>query len=99
MNLRRALLLLVPVCLAHVPAHADPVCVSNETELRQALIDASVGANLIEEIRLMEGTYFTGGQVFSYNTAEPHNLSISGGWYYDHDPCDFQHPHADSTIL
>jgi hypothetical protein len=99
MKLHRALLLFLPICLGHVTGHADPVCVSNETELRQALIDASVAANLIEEVRLMEGTYFTGGQVFTYNTSEAHNLSISGGWYYDHDPCDFQHPHADGTIL
>jgi hypothetical protein len=97
MRLHRTVLLFAFVWIAHVNCRADPVCVSNETELRQALIDAS--ANLTDEIRLMEGTYFTGGQVFSYSTSQPHNLSISGGWYYDHDPCDFQHQHADATTL
>jgi hypothetical protein len=96
-NSRRVLLLLASLGLANTWSHADPVCVSNETELRQALADAA--ANLTDEIRLMEGTYFTGGQMFSYNTAQPHNLSISGGWYYDHDPCDFQHQQAGATIL
>ena len=99
MRLHRALLPFVLVFLANVTCHADPVCVTNETELRQAFIDASVSANLIDEIRLMEGTYFTGGQMFSYNTSQAHNLSISGGWYSDHDPCDFQHPQAGATIL
>lgn len=89
----------VLIGFAHVICQADPVCVSNETELRQALNDAAVSANLIDEIRLMQGTYFTGGQMFSYSTAQPHNLSISGGWYLDHDPCDFQHPQAGTTIL
>ncbi len=89
----------VLIWFANGICHADPVCVSNETELRQALIDAAVSANFIDEIRLMQGTYFTGGQMFSYNTAQPHNLSISGGWYLDHDPCDFQHPQAGTTIL
>lgn len=97
MRLHRALLLFALTWLANVPCYADPVCVSNETQLRQALADAS--ANLTDEIRLMEGTYFTGGQKFSYNTSTPHSLSISGGWYVDHDPCDFQHPRADATIL
>ncbi|MEO5623551.1 MAG: choice-of-anchor Q domain-containing protein [Dokdonella sp.] len=92
-----ALLLFASAWIANMPCYADPVCVSNEAELRQALIDAS--ANLTDEIRLMEGTYFTGGQKFSYDTAAPHSLSISGGWYFDHDPCDFQHPRADATIL
>jgi hypothetical protein len=99
MSLHRALLLFVLLWLANGACRADPVCVSNETELRQAFVDASVSANLIDEIRLMEGTYFTGGQVFSYNTTQAHSLSISGGWYYDHDPCDFQHPQAGATIL
>src|SRR5450432_1509685 len=97
MRLHGALLPFALVWLAAVTCHADPVCVSNETELRQALVDA--GANLTDEIRLMEGTYFTGGQEFGYYTSQPHNLSISGGWYEDHDPCDFQHQHADATIL
>jgi|GEM_PF-4217794 len=87
------------VWFANVICHADPVCVSNETELRQALNDAAVSANQIDEIRLMQGTYFSGGQTFSYSTAQPHNLSISGGWYLDHDPCDFQHPQAGTTVL
>ena len=95
---RVALLLLASLGLASAWCHAgDPVCVSNEAELRQALTDAAAG--LTDEIRLMEGTYFTGGQLFSYDTPSAHNLSISGGWYYDHDPCDFQHQHADGTIL
>lgn len=47
----------------------------------------------------MEGTYFTGGQMFSYSNSQSHILSISGGWYYDHDPCDFQHARADATVL
>jgi hypothetical protein len=83
--------------LVPMQGHADPECASNETELRQALADASAG--LTDEIRLMEGTYFTGGQKFSFNSSLAQNLSISGGWYYDHDPCDFQHPRADGTIL
>lgn len=95
-NLRRAVLLIAALGLAPW-VHADPVCVTNESELRQALTDAA--ANLTDEIRLMEGTYFTGGQAFAYNTSQAHNLSISGGWYYDHDPCDFQHPNANATIL
>jgi hypothetical protein len=99
MRLHRALLLFVLAWLTNGACHADPVCVSNETELRQAFVDAGVSANFIDEIRLMEGTYFTGGQMFSYDTSQPHNLSISGGWYYDHDPCDFQHPQAGATIL
>ncbi len=95
---RVALLLLASLGLTSTWCHAgDPVCVSNEAELRQALTDAAAG--LTDEIRLMEGTYFTGGQLFSYDTSTPHNLSISGGWYWDHDPCDFQHQHADATIL
>jgi hypothetical protein len=95
---RVALLLLASLGLASTWCHAgDPVCVSNEAELRQALTDAAAG--LTDEIRLMEGTYFTGGQLFSYDTPAAHNLSISGGWYYDHDPCDFQHQRADGTIL
>ncbi|MEO5626681.1 MAG: choice-of-anchor Q domain-containing protein [Dokdonella sp.] len=97
MRLYCASLLFVFVNLASVPCHADPVCVSSEAELRQALLDA--GANLTDEIRLMEGTYFTGGQKFSYDATDAHTLSISGGWYDDHDPCDFQHPRADGTIL
>ncbi len=99
MSLHRALSLFALVWLANVTCHADPVCVSNEAQLRQAFADASVSANLIDEIRLMEGTYFTGGQMFSYSSSQPHNLSISGGWYFDHDPCDFQHPQAGATIL
>ena len=99
MRLHRALLLFVLVWLANATCHADPVCVSNEVELRQALILAADPANLIGEIRLMEGTYFTGGQIFSYSSSQPHNLSISGGWYFDHDPCDFQHQRANTTIL
>jgi hypothetical protein len=99
MSLHRVLLLVALVWFANGICHADPACVSNETELRQALADASISANLIDEIRLMQGTYFTGGQMFSYSTAQPHNLSISGGWYFDHDPCDFQHPQASATIL
>jgi hypothetical protein len=97
-NPRRVLPLLALLGLASACCHAsDPVCVSNETELRQALADAA--ANITDEIRLMEGTYFTGGQLFSYDTPAAHNLSISGGWYWDHDPCDFQHQRADGTIL
>jgi hypothetical protein len=94
---RRVLLLLGSLILASTWCHADPECVSNEAELRQALTDAAAG--ITDEIRLMEGTYFTGGQLFSYDTSAPHNLSISGGWYWDHDPCDFQHQRADGTVL
>ena len=97
MNSRRVLLLLALLGLVSASCHADPVCVSNETQLRQALLDAA--ANLTNEIRLMEGTYFTGGQKFSYTNSTALNLSISGGWYLDHDPCDFQHPRANGTIL
>ena len=99
MSLHRALSLFALVWLTNVTCHADPVCVSNEMELRQALIAAADPANFIDEVRLMEGTYFTGGQIFSYSSSQPHNLSISGGWYFDHDPCDFQHQRADGTIL
>jgi hypothetical protein len=100
MSLHRALLLFVLVWFANATCYADPVCVSNETELRQALILAADPANFIDEIRLMEGTtYFTGGQMFSYSSSQPHNLSISGGWYFDHDPCDYQHQQAGATIL
>ena len=99
MRLHRTLLPFALSWLVALTCHADPVCVSNEAELRQALMDAANPANFIEEIRLMEGTYFTGGQVFSYSTSQPHNLGISGGWYQDHDPCDFQHQQAGATIL
>ncbi|MEO8461562.1 MAG: hypothetical protein ABI451_13615 [Dokdonella sp.] len=71
---------------------------SNETELRQALATAGMNGTY-NEIRLMEGTYFTGGQKFSYSTSAARSLSISGGWYNDHDPCDFQHSRADGTII
>jgi hypothetical protein len=90
-------LLLALACVAPPESRADPECASNETELRQVLADASAG--ITDEIRLMEGTYFTGGLKFSFNSTLAQNLSISGGWYNDHDPCDFQHAHADGTIL
>jgi hypothetical protein len=93
----RVWLLFALAWLVPQKGHADPECASNETELRQALADASAG--ITDEIRLMEGTYFTGGQKFSFNSTLAQNLSISGGWYYDHDPCDFQHPRADGTVL
>ena len=97
MRLHRTLLPFALIWFVALTCRADPICVSNEAELRQAFADAA--ANVTDEIRLMEGTYFTGGQVFSYSTSQPHNLSISGGWYLDHDPCDFQHQQAGATIL
>jgi hypothetical protein len=73
------------------------ICATTADELRQALADVAADGTF-DEIRLQEGTYYTGGQVFSYS-APARSLRISGGWYNDHDPCDFQHPRADTTIL
>src|SRR6185369_16708348 len=93
----RALALLPVVLASPCRAVEEPLCVSNATELRQALLEAAA-SGFDYDIRLRPGVYFTGGQAFSYSVAA-HGLSISGGWSDDHDPCDVQDPHADATIL
>ena len=98
MKSHRELALLSFVLLASaVDAAEEPLCVSNATELRQALLIAA-GSGFDYDIRLRPGIYFAGGQAFTYNVAA-HGLVISGGWSDDHDPCDVQDPHAGTTIL
>jgi hypothetical protein len=94
---RRLALLLFALTWLTPATGGEIICATTADELRQAL--AAVAADgTFDEIRLQEGTYYTGGQTFSYS-APARSLKISGGWYNDHDPCDFQHPRADTTIL
>ena len=94
---RRFALLLFALTWLNAASGGEIICATTSDEFRQAL--AAVAADgTYDEIRLQEGVYYAGGQVFSY-TAPSRTLKISGGWYMDHDPCDFQHPRADATIL
>jgi hypothetical protein len=97
MGMQRAPLWFVLAWLASASCSAEIICATSSDELRQAFVDAAADG-IYDEIRLQEGIYYTGGQAFAFN-APGHHLTISGGWYQDHDPCDFQHPRADGTIL
>jgi hypothetical protein len=94
---RRLALLLVALTWLTPATGGEIICATTTDELRQALTDVAADGTF-DEIRLQEGIYYTGGQLFSYS-APSRTLKISGGWYNDHDPCDFQHPRADTTIL
>lgn len=94
----RRLLWTLAAALVAPPALAATHCVTNPTELQQALT-AAAASPADDEIRLRQGIY-TAQQTFTY-TASTHGwLSLSGGWVQDGDNnCHHQVRSAAHTIL
>lgn len=87
---------------AAVQVQAAVFCVSTETQLRAAL--ATIGSSFdssVNEVRLTQGVFFTGTQVFEVQVSGPTGDTIvSGGWTSaDATPCDVQSIDARLTVL
>jgi hypothetical protein len=80
-------------------AQATTYCVGTTQELAAALSAASQSATN-DDIRIEAGTYSTSQSISYYsNPSITKNLSLSGGWIDFVDPCGFQIPFVDATII
>jgi hypothetical protein len=96
---RRFRFLLPILLLLASSAQATKYCVGSMQELAAALSAASQSATN-DDIRIEAGTYTTSQSISYYsNPSFTKNLSLSGGWIDFVDPCGFQIPFADATII
>jgi len=89
------------LCLLIASAHAvnPPFCVDTPQKLRDAFVTAQNNGPASNEIRIVRGTYSTGGTRFVYDagsSASDGNLVVEGGYNAD---CTTQIPNAALTVL
>lgn len=96
------LLIAITVLLPSVSHALVTKCVSNATQLVQALNEAAASSDLTFRIRLRSGTYAATPQTGLFHARTLHNnqvLEISGGWSGANGACTNMNPDPSYTLI